>query len=419
MTHAMSLCACAMRESGHADPSGDQTNRAPSAVFGAARVGMAPTRTRRRAALLLEVLVALTILVAVLGVLSGQLVGGLKMVANGEEQTRASQLADRIMALLELDPTTMQRVFVDQQSDGEFGDDYPGWYWRVFVEPTPTTGLGHVTIEVLHQPDASRRGDVDDARVVRRLHMLKADPGRIDLEKDFGVEQEMVESVMGQIPIPGLDPTALDPQQIVSLDPAELMQLLPTLLPLLQQFGGGGGNMQDLLKMLGGGGDLQEMLGGMAGGGGRMGGADMLRNMIQQQLGDRVSEADLDRIFGAIGGTPGGGRGGRGGGFDDSDSDGGDGPPRPGAGGMNRDQLRDMIKGVLGDRVGYVELDAALQYFDEGGGGNRGNGGGPGRLFGPGMGGRRGEGGTGGDRRGGNTIRDFNDRRNGGGRGRG
>src|SRR5262245_14831444 len=103
--------------------------------------GMARVGAGRRAALLLEVVVALTILVALLGVLSEQLVSGLKMVSNGEEQTRASQLADRIMALLEIDPTTMQRVFVDQQSDGEFGDDYPGWYWRVLVEQTPTTGL--------------------------------------------------------------------------------------------------------------------------------------------------------------------------------------------------------------------------------------------------------------------------------------
>src|SRR5262245_57054198 len=281
------------------------------------------------------------------------------MVASGEEQTRASQLADRIMALLELDPTTMQRVFVDQESDGEFGDDYPGWFWRVSLEPTPTTGLGHVTVEVLHQPDLSRKGDIDDARVVRRLHMLKADPGRIDLEKDFGVEQEMVESVMSQIPIPGLDPTALDPQQIVGLSPAELMQLLPTLLPLLQQFGGGGGNLNDLLAMLGGGGNLQDLLGGAGGGGpgGPAGGADMLRNLIQQQLGDRVSDADLDRIFGAIGGTPGGGRGGRRGGFDGGDDGGGPPPPPPpGPGGMTRDQLRDMIKGALGDRVGDDEL---------------------------------------------------------------
>ena len=48
-------------------------------------------------------LVALTILVIALGVLGGQLSTGIQMTGQAEQQVRASQFADRIMSLVELD----------------------------------------------------------------------------------------------------------------------------------------------------------------------------------------------------------------------------------------------------------------------------------------------------------------------------
>src|SRR5262249_3392707 len=185
---------------------------APSGKHGTRR------RTVRRGALLLEVLVALTILVVALAVLGGQLSSGIQMTGQAEKQVRASQLADRIMSLVQLDPTIIEQVFTSGQTDGDFGDQYPGWFWRVSLEATDVPGLGAVTVQVLNQEDQQdkqKKGDISTARVVKQLHMLKADPGRVNLETDFGVDQEQIQQFASAVPIPGFDPTAINVQAIV------------------------------------------------------------------------------------------------------------------------------------------------------------------------------------------------------------
>lgn len=198
-------------------------------------------------------LVALTILVFALGLLGAQLVGGVRLTAEADLQTRVVQLSDRLLALLELDQQTAERFFADRQVEGDFGEAHPGWFWRAAVEPTDVEGLGRVTVEILHQPDPRRQGDIREAVRVRRLHLLKADPGRIDLARDFGVDEQKLEELTATVPIPGLDPHALDPQRLVSLEPALLLELLPQLLPLIQQFAPGLGQR---LEELAGGTDL-------------------------------------------------------------------------------------------------------------------------------------------------------------------
>ncbi|QOJ14954.1 MAG: hypothetical protein HRU75_09995 [Planctomycetia bacterium] len=232
------------------------------------RFNRSGSRPSRRAALLLEVVVALTIVVAALGLLGGQIAGGLKLVQDAEVQTRAGEMGDRLLALLELDQELQKRIFVDNDMDGEFGEEYPGWFWQIQLEPAATEGLGIVTLSVLF--DSQRGDDIGDGRVVRRLHMLKADPGRINFENDFGVPLEQIETVTGGALIPGFDPTAFDPQALLSLPPEQLLGLIMQLMPLLQQLPGGAG----LLSQFGGaeGGpaspeQFREMLQGAAAGG--------------------------------------------------------------------------------------------------------------------------------------------------------
>lgn len=190
----------------------------------------------RRAALLLEVVVALAIMVAAMGLLGAQLYGGIRMTAHADQQTRATELADRLLALLELDQEMAARIFNDRSSDGDFGDDYPGYLWRAYVDQTGTVGLGLLTIEILYQEDAERPQELDGARIIRELRMLKADPGRLNLAADFGVDEEQLEVLAGSVPIPGFNPAALDPQAIASLSPQELLAVLQQLAPILQQY---------------------------------------------------------------------------------------------------------------------------------------------------------------------------------------
>lgn len=194
--------------------------------------------SRRMAALLLEVIVSLAIMVAALGLIGAQLHSGLKMTAQAETATRAAELSDRLLALLELDPQLAQRIFQERKIDGDFGTEFPGYHWRANVDKTDVDGLGLVTLEILFQGDPDRPTDIDGARIVRHLHLLKADPGRIDLGRDFGVPEEAL-AVMGpqMSLIPGLDPTQFDPQALAALPPEQLFAVLAQLLPILQQAG--------------------------------------------------------------------------------------------------------------------------------------------------------------------------------------
>lgn len=222
----------------------------------------------RRGALLLEAIVALTILVLALGFMGAQLVNGLKLTGRSDETTRAVQFGERMLALLELEPAITASFFNARSSDGDFGDENPGWFWRASVEPLQDyDGLGLLTLEILHQPDLRNGDTIDSAEVVRRLRLIKADPGRINLAEDFGFDEEALAQLSETVPIPGFDPTQLDPQAIVGMDPGTLMQLLPVLLPIIQQFAaqqgmqlpeGGLENMtpeqlQELIQQRGGG----------------------------------------------------------------------------------------------------------------------------------------------------------------------
>jgi len=172
---------------------------------------------RYRGALLLEVVVALTVTVTALGLLGAQLIGGLRMTEYAAELTRATQLADRVLALLELDPNTVDRFVEQREADGDFGPQYPGWFWRAYAEPLEdtvvTVGLGEeeaegvvqeplsrLTIEILHQTDPQRLDDMEDAAVVRQLHLLRAARGTVDLERDFGLPAEKAEALKETLP---------------------------------------------------------------------------------------------------------------------------------------------------------------------------------------------------------------------------
>jgi hypothetical protein len=317
----------------------------------------------RPGVLLLEVVVALTIMVAAMGILGAQLVSGIRMTQEAEELTRAAQLADRMLALLELDPNTVARFVSERQADGDFGEQYREWFWRAYAEELKETEnleeqqrLSRVTIEILHQRGAGRGGDLEDARVVRRLHLLKAAPAMIDLEEDFGVPADKVATITELIS--SIAPDAINENG--EIDIRILMQYtgaedLFALMPMLAGLAEGGFGGGDLGGLLGGqglsgdainsflqagvsGGMPADMIQGLLGG---VGGdfsaedANAILQMIQSQLGGQLSADELNMLLSGIGqGGFGGGRGG---------PDRGGGGPGGGRGGE---------RGAGGDRAG-------------------------------------------------------------------
>ena len=204
---------------------------------------------------------ALAGLVTAMGLLAAQLAGGLNMTTYSEEQLRAALLADRIVNLVQLDPQMQQQLGDQEVVEDRFGDDQPGYFWRVTTEPVDREhpdDLKLITIEVLYQADPQRQdniGGLSDAKMVRKLALLKAKPGSLDLVEQAGMTEEQAEQLRQVVPIAGFDPRAVDLHQLIAmLDSDTIAQLLPMLMPLLQQIAAGGvpAELAGLADQLGG-----------------------------------------------------------------------------------------------------------------------------------------------------------------------
>jgi len=255
----------------------------------------------------LEVVVALTILVAALGVMGAQLVAGLRLMGEADQQARAAALADRLLTMVEFDPELEEVIAQEKRMDGDFGLAYPGWFWELEFEPLETEGefveeqvpLSQVHVRVLHQEDRERADDSAGAKLVREVVLLKAPRPKINLVEDFGMSQEQAEQLGAALPVGDLDLLALDPQVLVTLatqDPQTFLTLLEPLLPLIRQYFGAALSGQAGQFLQGGGPTGQAAAGEQAGTGGEgeMSIDDLLR--LEQEL---------------IGGQGGAGQGGR------------------------------------------------------------------------------------------------------------
>ncbi|MBN2446871.1 MAG: hypothetical protein JXO22_09105 [Phycisphaerae bacterium] len=262
---------------------------------------------KARAAMLLEVILALAIMVSAMAVLGAQLTAGFDLTIKSDRLTRASALADRIIGMIELDLEMQQSLVDELQNDGDFGEQYPEYMWRLTMEPLEDVEaveyieaedesaatqafLALVTIEILYQPDEELWGDLDSSEVMYTVHLLKASPPSIDLERDFGIEVAQIEEI--QTVLPDFDPTNINPQELITMltaDPEALLDILPAILPLIQTFasmGGGSGQTPDLSaiqELLGGGSDMSG--GGDGGGGSEIDQLMQLRDQLMQEQG--------------------------------------------------------------------------------------------------------------------------------------
>jgi hypothetical protein len=223
----------------------------------------------RRAALLFEVLVALTIMVAAMGVLGAQLASGLRLTGDMERLTRAAELTDRLLALVELDPQMQELLGLEKQTDGEFGDEYPGWFWQIAFEPVQNTTLTQVQVGIWYDSEDPARASIQNAKLIRQVTLLKAPPGRIDLARDFGADPNQIEQFQASLPTGDFDPTNINPQDLVRLisENPELIAQLLAMAPGLQSLLQGATGVGDLANLagLGGSGDLAGQLSELAG----------------------------------------------------------------------------------------------------------------------------------------------------------
>ncbi len=202
--------------------------------------------TRRRGAALLEVVVALSILLVAMAVVGGAFRNGAHTIDRAERMSRARVMTERL--LVEMDTGILEME--EREQSGWFGDEaMEGMSWAVEINP-------HERIERLLEVDVhiylgDPDGDADERRHLLSTRVLRVEPKGLDLEEDFGLDEEQIDQLTEAIPGGAaiFDPTDFDPRMLAHLDLESLAELLPTLV---QAFGVsiGGGQFDGLMQAL-------------------------------------------------------------------------------------------------------------------------------------------------------------------------
>jgi hypothetical protein len=216
---------------------------------------------------LLEVVVSLSILLVAMSVVGLTVRNIQRNIERGELIARGDVMTERLVA--EMDTGILDSEERDQS--GWFGVEAPeGMSWRVEINPHDTIErLVEVDVRIyLGDPD----GDEDERRLVSATRLWRVEPRGLDLERDFGLDEDQIDQLTEAIPggVAVLDPNDFDPRSLAHLDMEMLSELLPTLI---QAFGGSfmGGDLNSLLKAVETG-DLGALEGAVQQFGGSIGG---------------------------------------------------------------------------------------------------------------------------------------------------
>lgn len=211
----------------------------------------------RRGSMLFEVLLALSILTLGMATVGIQISTGFRMELEAAEVFRRTSLVESMLAHLEVivaeklaseEEEEEGAAMPDRELDfeGEFGLVFPGYAYRVLVEPTEVDMLNRVTIELSQAEFDKETGALlEEPEPVYLVRTLRATPPQINLDSEksgvnLSVDQRSSLQALGLID----DDGNFNIQKLVAMDPAALLELLPVLM---SSFGGG-----QLAQMMGG-----------------------------------------------------------------------------------------------------------------------------------------------------------------------
>jgi len=221
----------------------------------------------RRAAVLLEVVISVGLLLAAMIAIGVVFFNGKHFVEKAEQRTRAMLLTDKLITALDagvdedrdgvpdIDPT--EREQSSSTIPLGLAEAVPGMSWRIEIDPSPRVdGLFEIDIHIyMGDPD-----DEDNRINVLRTRIVRAEPRGLDFERDFGLDESQIEELTNLIPGGAqlLDPANFDPRSLAQLPADQLVEMLPTLI---QAFGSqlGPGQLEQLMNLVNSGnlGNLQ------------------------------------------------------------------------------------------------------------------------------------------------------------------
>lgn len=216
-------------------------------------------RAGLRAAALFEVVVSLSILMVAMAVVGATFRNGAYHVELAERLNQANTLTERLLCELDLGLLPiMQPVAADQLSGANRTQEISGWFaedappgmsWKIEVAADQNVpGVMKVGVHIfLGDPDG---GENRQQRLLT-TYVFRAEPRSINLQNDFGIEEEQLALITDAIPggAAMFDPNNFDPRAIAQLDLDTLRELLPILMAA---FGGemGAGQLDALMQMV-------------------------------------------------------------------------------------------------------------------------------------------------------------------------
>jgi hypothetical protein len=187
-----------------------------------------------RAIVLLEVVVSIGLLLVGLTIIGGQLQSSRESARRGRELARILMLTESKIAELDTGLVNLE-LEADDEVEGDFTLRFPDYGWRMRFDETATAQLRMITLSILYAPRESLDDDFDleNAEVVHTVYLMRAEPAKVDLQADFGLDESAIAQLRDAIPIEGFDVENFDPAMLASLDTEDLLTLLPVITQML------------------------------------------------------------------------------------------------------------------------------------------------------------------------------------------
>ncbi len=184
-----------------------------------------------RGFILLEVVIAVALLLTGLTVIGAQISQSLESSHRSANLTRLMLLVESQLAELDTGLVNFEEE-ADNEVEGDFTTRFPDYGWRIRFDETATEALLAITLEILHNPRErlTEEFDHDNAEVVHTVYTLRALPPAIDLQKDFGVEDEAIEQLSELMPVEDFDPANFNPAIFREWEFEDLITVLPALV---------------------------------------------------------------------------------------------------------------------------------------------------------------------------------------------
>jgi len=160
--------------------------------------------------MLLEVLVSMALLLLAMAVVGGQVRSSLSVADTVNINSRAVLLADSKLSEL---AAGVLRPRLDDETRGNFGIAFPGYSWRMRIEPSEIddTAFFAVRLEIGFNPraiplqtaDPTAEIDFEDdgTTIVHTVYRLVPRPADLDLGRDFGLPLDRLQEMAASTPV--------------------------------------------------------------------------------------------------------------------------------------------------------------------------------------------------------------------------